>query len=148
MTEKKDTTHVLIERQLVLAQRENSDVWQCRYKVGGVWQRVSTGERDLKAAKAKAHELLIEANVRLKMDYTPVTRRFKDVAAHAIKRMDDELAAGSGKAIFEDYKFVIVRYMIPFLGKYLVDNINHSVLPNLMRTGSGAWVANRPKAPC
>lgn len=128
VTEKKDTTHVLIERQLVLAQRENSDVWQCRYKVGGVWQRVSTGERDLKAAKAKAHELLIEANVRLKMDYTPVTRRFKDVAAHAIKRMDDELAAGTGKPIFEDYKFVIVRYMVPFLGKYLVDNISHSVL--------------------
>ena len=31
MTEKKSTTHVLIARQLLIAQREHSSIWQCRY---------------------------------------------------------------------------------------------------------------------
>ncbi len=45
----------------------------------------------------------------------------------AIRRMDDDVSAGAGKAIYEDYKFVINRYCIPFLGKYMVDNIDYKV---------------------
>jgi integrase len=128
LSEKKATTHTLIENQLTIAKREESKVWQCRLKIGGVWQRISTGERDLRKAKKRAHELLIEANVRVRLNHTPVTRRFTDVAKLAIKRMDDEIAAGAGKAIYEDYKFIINRYCIPDLGSYLVDNIDYAVL--------------------
>ena len=128
MSDKKDTTHTLIENQLTVAKRENSKIWQCRLKVGGVWQRVSTGERDLRKAKKRAHELLIEANVRVRLNHTAVTRRFTDVAKMAIRRMDDEVAAGAGKAIYDDYKFIINRYCVPFLGKYMVDNIDYKVL--------------------
>ncbi len=124
MSEKKATTHTLIENQLTIAKREESKVWQCRLKIGGVWQRISTGERDLRKAKKRAHELLIEANVRVRLNHTPVTRRFTDVAKLAIKRMDDEVAAGAGKTIYEDYKFIINRYCIPDLGSYLIDNID------------------------
>jgi len=53
------TIHTLIEKQLTIAKREESKVWQCRLKIGGVWQRISTGERDLRKAKKRAHELLI-----------------------------------------------------------------------------------------
>ena len=49
------TTHTLIENQLTIAKREESKVWQCRLKIGGVWQRISTGERDLRKAKERAH---------------------------------------------------------------------------------------------
>ena len=128
MSEKKATTHTLIENQLTIAKREESKVWQCRLKIGGVWQRISTGERDLRKAKKRAHELLIEANVRVRLNHTAVTRRFTDVAKMAIRRMDDDVSAGAGKAIYEDYKFVINRYCIPFLGKYMVDNIDYKVL--------------------
>ncbi len=87
MTEKKDTTHTLIDRELVLAKRPRSTVWQCRYCIDGVWQHTTTGERDLKRAKTRAHAILVEANVRKKMNAAPITRRFRDVAKHAIKRM-------------------------------------------------------------
>ena len=50
----------------------------------------STGERDLEAAKARAHQLLIEANVRKQLNAAPVTRKFKDIANLAIRRMTDE----------------------------------------------------------
>ena len=55
MTEKKSTTHVLIAKQLLIAQRERSSIWQCRYSIDGRWQRTSTGERDLEKAKLKAN---------------------------------------------------------------------------------------------
>ena len=45
----------------------------------------------------------------------------------AIRRMDDDVSAGAGKAIHEDNKFGINRYCIPFLGKYMVDNIDYKV---------------------
>lgn len=128
MSEKKATTHTLIDNQLTIAKRDESKVWQCRIKIGGVWQRMSTGERDLRKAKKRAHELLIEANVRMRLNHSPVTRRLKDVAKLAIKRMHDEVAAGAGKAIYADYEFVINRYCIPDLGTYLVDNIDYKVL--------------------
>ena len=128
MTEKKSTTHVLIARQLLIAQREHSSIWQCRYSIDGRWQRTSTGERDMEKAKLKAHELLMEANVRKRMNVAPITRYFKDVAQHAIKRMKDELAGGGGKVSYKDYIVATDKYLIPILGKYHVDSIDQNVL--------------------
>ena len=107
MSEKKDTTHVLIDRHLVIFLRPRSAVWQCRYQVDKRWQRESTGEHDLGKAKKRAHEILIEANVRKKLNVAPITRHFKDIAKLAVQRMDDELLADHGKVIYKDYKSVI-----------------------------------------
>jgi hypothetical protein len=38
MRQKAATTHVLMANELVLYQGERTSVWQCRYKVDGVWQ--------------------------------------------------------------------------------------------------------------
>jgi len=57
------TTEVLLDRELVIYRRERSNVWQCRYKVDGKWQRTSTNERDQTKAKVKAKELMIEAKL-------------------------------------------------------------------------------------
>ena len=78
MTEKKDTTHILVPNSLVVFARPRSTVWQCRYQVDGKWQRESTNERNLDDAKRVAHNLLIEANVRKKLNAAPITRTFKD----------------------------------------------------------------------
>jgi hypothetical protein len=77
MSDKKDTTHVLIDKQLVIFLRPRSAVWQCRYQVDKRWQRESTGEHDLDKATKRAHDLLIEANVRKKLNVAPITRYFK-----------------------------------------------------------------------
>jgi hypothetical protein len=62
MSEKIDTTHVLIDKQLVIFLRPRSAVWQCRYQVEKHWQRESTGEHELEKAKVAAHNLLLKAN--------------------------------------------------------------------------------------
>ena len=131
MTARKATTHVLIERELLLAQRPRSSVWQCRYCIDGMWQHTTTGERDLKLAKKRAHEILVEAKMRKKMQVAPITRRFRDVAKHSLKRMEKETASGNGKASYRDYTLAINNYLLPILGSYHVDNIDYQALQKL-----------------
>ena len=88
MAEKNDTTHVLVPHTLLVFVRPRSTVWQCRYQVDGKWQRESTKQRNLDDAKRVAHDLLIEANVRKKLNAAPITRTFKDIARQAIIRME------------------------------------------------------------
>lgn len=131
MSAKKSTTHTLIEGELTVALRERSSIWQCRYCVDGVWQRTTTGERDLKLAKAKAKELYLEAQFRKKNNIAPITRFFKDVAKVVVKKLKEELASGNGKATYKDYISAIENYLIPILGKYKVDSIDYKVIEHL-----------------
>lgn len=131
MPEKVDTTHVLMERELVLYRRARSSIWQCRFKVGGVWQRATTKERNQAKAKKVARDLMVEAEIRLRSNLPVVTRRFRDVAKLAIKRMEEGLASGDGKVIFNDYIRVTKDYLIPALGKRSITNINNSALDEL-----------------
>ncbi len=138
MSAAKNTTHILIERQLVVYRRERSGVWQCRYSVDGVWQRNSTHERDIKLAKQRAHDILVEANVRKKLNVAPITRFFKDVAKNAVVRMTRELEQKQGKVIYKDYISITQKYLIPFFGKYKIDSIDYKLLEQF-----GDWRSKR-----
>jgi len=143
VTATKITTHILIERQLVVYRRERSAVWQCRFSVDGVWQRTSTHERDFTLAKQRAHDILVESNVRKKMNVAPITRFFKDVAKNAVLRMSKELDQKQGKVIYKDYISIIHKYLIPFFGKYKIDSIDFKLLEQF-----GDWRTKRMlKAP-
>lgn len=95
MSAKKDTTHILVDHKLVLFKRPRSQVWQCRFQIDGKWQRESTGCRELAEARDKAFDLLMEAGVRKKLNYVPVTRSFKNVAEYTIKRLDATKASNA-----------------------------------------------------
>ena len=128
MSEKNATTHILVPNALTLYKRERSGVWQFRYKVSGIWQRTTTKEHNLKQAKVRAKEILIEAEIRARSNLPVVTRRFKDVAKLAIERMDDDMKAGHGKAIYKEYIGVINNYLIPALGKRVITNVDYTSL--------------------
>ncbi len=112
----------------MLYKRERSGVWQCRYKVGEVWQRATTKERDFEKAKDRAKHLMITAEVRKAQNLPVVTRRFRDVAKLAVQRLKDEIASGNGKVIYTDYIRVINDVCIPFLGNRNVATIDYEVL--------------------
>ena len=131
MPQKSETTHEVIERELVVYRRERSKVWQCRFKVADIWQRASTKERDLQKAIRKSHELRMEAEIRRRSNLPVVTRRFRDVAQLAVKRMEEEIAAGNGKPAYADYISAIEGYLIPILGKRSITNIDHAALDEL-----------------
>lgn len=131
MPEQKETTHTLIERELIVYRRERSGIWQCRFKVDGIWQRASTKERDLKRAKARAHELRMEAEIRRRSNLPVITRKFRDVARLAVERLEYEIAVGKGKRSYTDYIRVINDYLIPILGKRSITSIDYQALDEL-----------------
>ena len=128
MPEKAATTHVLMSNELVLYLREHSNVWQCRYKVDGVWQRATTKLRDLSKAKAKAKELMMEAEIRRRSNLPFITRKFRHVAKLAIDRMEQDAVADRGKVSFADYIRVINDYLIPFFGNHSITNVSYALL--------------------
>jgi len=128
---RKETTHIITEGELLVALRERSTIWQCRYKIDGIWQRTTTGERDLKRAKVKAKEIALEAHIRKKNNITPITRLFRDVARGVVKKLEAEIAQGVKKPSNRDYVIVLTNYLIPILGKYKVDSIDYEVLAEL-----------------
>jgi integrase len=128
MPEKVETTHTILERQLIVYRRKQSGAWQCRFKVGGQWQRATTKELDFKKAVARAKRLMIEAEIRLDKNLPVVTRRFRDIAKLAVERMQQEIKNGTGKVSFKDYIRVIDEYLIPFLGNRAVTNIDTAAL--------------------
>jgi len=131
MPKKIATTHVLLENELIVYRRERSTIWQCRFKVGGFWQRASTKERKLNLAKVKAKELMITAEIRKRDNLPVITRRFRDVAKLAVQRMQEKLKSGDGKVSHNDYIRVINEYLIPILGNRLITNIDHAALDEL-----------------
>ena len=123
-----ETTHVLMNRELVLYKSPRSEVWQCRYKIDHRWLRASTREYKFDLACHKAKELLIEAEIRKRANIPIVTRKFKDIAILAVDRMQQEKRAGTGKVIYNDYMIVIEKYLIPFFGNRMINNINYQTL--------------------
>ncbi len=131
MTQRNSTTHTVIDKEVIIRLRDDSDIWQCAYKVGGKWQRTSTGERDINLAKEKAKQLFYKTQARVAIDYTPVTRKFRDVANVVLKQLHKDFVAKKNIAIYKDYTQVIENYLLPILGKYNVDSINYEVLEEL-----------------
>jgi integrase len=123
-----ETTHILINRELVLYKSSRSEVWQCRYKIDHKWLRASTREYKFDLACHRAKELLIEAEIRKRANIPIVTRKFKDIAILALDRMQQEKRAGTGKVIYTDYMIVIEKYFIPFFGNRMITNINYQTL--------------------
>ena len=128
MREKNENTHILIERQLRIYQRERSAVWQCAFNVDGRWQRTSTNERELAKAKKTAHDILVKANVKKELNIAPITRKLKDVANVVLKQLEKETTNNTAKPIFKDYIAILKNYILPILGKYNVNSISREAL--------------------
>lgn len=125
---KRDDTHQLIDRELIIYKRPDSEHWQCRYKLDEKWYHVTTKERELAKAKVKAHRILIAAEVRKEQDLPIVSKRFRDVAMLAVKRMDDETSAGNAPVSYEQYKRIIKDFLVPYFGQKNINTIKASDL--------------------
>jgi len=125
MVERKATSKSIIDGELLVVLRERSSVYQCHYKIDGKWQRTSTKQRDIKQAIEVAKDIYKEAHWKKKNQVAPITRYFRDVAKTVVKRLQDALDSGEGKAVYKDYITAINRYLVPALGKYYVDSIDY-----------------------
>jgi hypothetical protein len=89
---------------------------------------MSCGTSDFEQAKKVALERQRQLQQAQSSGLVDVSRRFVDVAKLTISHLDAEVEAGVGKVVNRDYKQVINRYLIPTLGKYQIQQIDHKAL--------------------
>jgi hypothetical protein len=118
--------HTLRDGELVLYKRPHSRVWQCRYKLfANEWHRQTTKRTVLADAVRVASEMYDEARFRERMGLAPARKSFSQIAALAVEEMRRDLAAGTGKKIYDDYIQVIERYLVPFFGDRQLQTLKH-----------------------
>ena len=129
---------IQLRKGLVLDKRPGTGNWQARITISGKRETQTTGTDNLEEAKEFAYDLFSEKKVRVKNNLPTSTRKFKRVAEHTIKRMQDDLAAGVGKQAYKDYIQALNNYHIPFFGKYDSDKIDYKNLKKF-----DAWRSER-----
>jgi len=118
-----ELVHV-IDGRCVLYKRANTPKWQVRIRhKDGYWERKTTGEFELAAAKEKAIELYYASTALAAKGIPPVSRKFEKIAKIAVQQLEEELAKPSGKKVYKDYISAIEKYFIPFLGKYDIQTL-------------------------
>jgi integrase len=108
---------IQIHKKLRLDKRAGSDNWYARLTLPSGKRLIKTTKTvDLEAAKEVALRLYYEVDARLQNKLPATTRKFKDVARHAIYRMEAELEQGVGKQAYKDYIQVLNKWLIPYFG--------------------------------
>ena len=108
---------IQIHKKLRLDKRAGSDNWYARLTLPSGKRLIKTTKTDdLEAAKEVALRLYYEVDARIQNKLPATTRKFKDVARHAIHRMEAELEQGLGKQAYKDYIQVLNKWLIPYFG--------------------------------
>ena len=108
---------IQIHKKLRLDKRAGSDNWYARLTLPSGKRLIKTTKTDdLEAAKEVALRLYYEVDARIQNKLPATTRKFKDVARHAIHRMEAELEQGVGKQAYRDYIQVLNKWLIPYFG--------------------------------
>ena len=128
MPQKSDATVHILEKKATLFKRSLTPHWHVRFKAHGKWHRVTTKTDDLKEAKDIAVKIVTKAWHRQEDNLHIFSKRFKNVANLAIRRMQDADSAKQGKATYKTYIQVLNRYLIPFFGNYNIDNITQALM--------------------
>ena len=63
-----------------------------------------------------ALRLYYEVDARIQNKLPATTRKFADVAKHAINRMETEIHEGVGKQAYRDYVQALNKWLIPYFG--------------------------------
>ena len=108
---------IQIHKKLRLDKRAGSDNWYARLTLPNGRRLVKTTKtEDLETAKEAALRLYYKVDARIQNKLPATTRKFTDVARHAIHRMEAELEQGVGKQAYKDYIQVLNKWLIPYFG--------------------------------
>lgn len=125
------TSTVQVHKKLRLDKRRGSDNWYARLTLENGKRVVKSTKTDnLEEAREIALQLYYDTQARIKNKLPASTRKFKDVAAHAIKRMETELAEGVGKQAYKDYIQALNKWLIPYFAKTDIAKVDLALLKN------------------
>jgi integrase len=122
---------IQVHKKLRLDKRKGTDSWYARLTLPNGKRVVKSTKTDnLEEAKEVALQLYYDTQARIKNKLPANTRKFKDVATHAIKRMETELAEGVGKQAYKDYIQAINKWLVPYFAKVDIAKIDYALLKN------------------
>ncbi|WP_092647501.1 hypothetical protein [Jannaschia faecimaris] len=120
---------VNVHKKLRLDKRRGSENWYARLTLENGKRVVkSTKTDDLEEARERALKLYFETQARIANKLPAQTRKFKHVAEFAIRRMQDELASGTGKQAYKDYVSALRRWLVPYFGDIDIAKIDLAAL--------------------
>lgn len=122
---------VIVKPELIrLVRRADSKKWQVHYKLENVktWFRRSTDTTDVKEATKIAERLWMKATFDHEEGRPITSKKFKNVAEIVLRRLLDEIAAGTAKPSAKDYVSAINLYLVPFYGLYNIDGVKPAVI--------------------
>lgn len=128
MAKLSENTVVISDGDIKLYKRRNSSVWQAKFKIDNRWVRISTDQRKLDEAKARAKRKIVEYEIMLEKQIPVVTKTFGSVAKLAIAEMQEELKRGGGTKSLNDYIIVSNKYLIPYFGKRSITSIDYEAI--------------------
>ena len=108
---------IQIHKKLRLDKRAGSDNWYARLTLQNGKRLVKTTKtEDIEIAKEVALRLYYEVDARIQNKLPATTRKFANVAKHAIARMETEIREGVGKQAYRDYVQALNKWLIPYFG--------------------------------
>lgn len=122
---------VVIKPELIrLVRRADSKKWQVHYKLENVktWFRRSTDTTDIKEATKIAERIWMKATFDHEEGRPVISKKFKNVAEIVLRRLLEEIAAGTAKPSAKDYVSAINLYLVPFYGNYNIDGVKPAVI--------------------
>jgi hypothetical protein len=125
------TNTVVLKPELIrLVRRGDSKKWQVHYKLEGIksWFRRSTDTPDIKEATRIAERMWMKATFDHEEGRPVISKKFKPVAEVVLRKLDEEIRAGTAKPSAKDYVSAINLYLIPFYGNYNVDSLKPAVI--------------------
>ena len=117
-----------IDEGLYIYLQRNSKVWLARFKIDGKWISRTTKQREKRKAITGAIKVKAECDIKHAHGISIQTKAFKDVAQLAIERMQQQPPTAKGHATFNDYRWVLQRYHIPFFDRTHITSIDHAKL--------------------
>jgi integrase len=115
--------------EVVLYKRGDSTRWQARFKLKDLkWHRVATKHHNIQYAAQVACEAYDRARFLFEEKIPISSKRFDVVARLAKQEMEQLVASGNGKVVYNDYIKVIDKYLIPFFGNYHLNTIGYDEL--------------------
>lgn len=125
----KQTKRHNVTDALYVYQQANSRRWYARFVINGKWYTKTTKQRKLQSAIDRAKVIQTEYRVKTDNDIPVVTARanqhnFSTVANYAIARMEDAIAAGTGRVIFRDYIQALDKYHKAYFSKAPIKNVD------------------------
>ncbi|TWX65511.1 site-specific integrase [Colwellia demingiae] len=118
-----------IQDGLYVYLQDNSKRWYARFviktedKGNGKWYSKATKEKELDKAIASAHIILMEYKIKAKNNLLVGSKRFKDVAAKTIQKLQIEYD-DDGKFSCRDYMQALNKYHIPFFNRMYITSID------------------------